>query len=747
VLLLFLLACGPAKKDSATHETVRDLIADLDLAEVQREPGVVDLGTPDGRALLRQGWWLDEVQGNQTFVWSDGPESELAFFLAVARDVPLTLRWIPYAGRKVPAQPPQKVTLLLNGKTVGQISTASGTTEARVILPRGDLRAGENRLVLRYAWTLAPSDGGAGITGQHRRAVAWDLLRFETGVDEQSRVRASGDRLALPFGWRIDSYLRLPSGAVLAMDDLRLRGGQRGELRVTLKPAGGAEREVARLPTDRGPATLKLPDLGNVPVRLSLFAVPERLGGPAGSGLVLERPAILTSRRATGTPASGRPAAATASPAAFRQSAPSAASSARPRNVIVYLVDTLRADHLGCYGYNRPVSPHIDAFARDSTVFRHTVAQSSWTRPSTTTILTGMLPRTHNVFGHRDSLSPQAVTLAERLRERGYRTAGFVTNPNVAPNFGLDQGFEIYRLLGPKHRSATGVNERAALWLDTEWKKDAPFFLYLHTMEPHAPYNPPPAFRQRFAPGVRNETWTQMEFVEALEDGETLATPEIRQGLRDLYDAEIAANDEAFGGLIDLLVQRGLWDDTVIVFVSDHGEEFADHGGWEHGKTLHNEMLDIPLIVRVPGARGKVVEWQAQQVDVVPTVLEALGLQIPAGLEGRSLLSLAGATPGPNVLERPAFSWLEERGLRAAAVTTPDWRLIEKRFPIPGRFLYDRRADPGELHNLAGERPVRAGYLKDHLGVAERVRQGTLKAGETTIDEETKTQLKALGYM
>ncbi|MFY9820559.1 MAG: hypothetical protein WAM82_04205, partial [Thermoanaerobaculia bacterium] len=271
---------------------MRDLIADLDLAELQREPGVVDLGTPGARPLLRKGWWLDEAQGGRTFVWSDGPESELAFFLALSRDVPLTLRWVPDSSRREPAQPAQKVTLLLNGETVGRVTVTPTAEEARVVLPRGHLQAGENRLTLRYAWTHAPLDGSAGITGQHRRAVAWDVLRFETGVDEQSRVQATGGRLALPFGWRINSYLRLPPGATLAIDDLRLRGDQRGELRVTLKPAGKAEREVARLPAGRGPSKLKLPDSGGLPVRLSLIAVPDRPGGPAGSGLVLGRPAI-----------------------------------------------------------------------------------------------------------------------------------------------------------------------------------------------------------------------------------------------------------------------------------------------------------------------------------------------------------------------------------------------------------------------------------------------------------------------
>jgi len=500
---------------------------------------------------------------------------------------------------------------------------------------------------------------------------------------------------------------------------------------VTLRPAGGDERELARFPADGGPTTVALPSSGNEPVRLSLFAVPERPGGPAGS-IVLGKPAIVTGRHAA-------PEAAT--PAALRGPAPGA----RPRNVIIYLVDTMRAGHLGCYGYNRPVSPHIDAFARQSAVFRHTVAQSSWTRPTTTTILTGLLPRTHNVFSHLDALAPQAVTLAERLRGQVYHTAAFVTNPNVAPNFGLDQGFELYRLMGPKRRTAAGVNERTAEWLDSEWNKDAPFFLYLHTMEPHAPYDPPPAFQERFAPGLQYPAYTKMFFVEALEKGTIAATPEIRQGLQNLYDAEIAANDAAFGALVDLLVQRKLWDDTVVVFVADHVEEFGDHGGWEHGRTLYDEMLDVPLIVRIPGAAGRVVEQQAQQVDVVPTILDALGLKLPADLEGRSLLTLAA---GPGGEEEPAFSWLEERSLRSAAVTTSEWRLVEKRFPISGSFLYDRRADPGERHNLAREQPVRAGYLRSQLRAAERSRQGTLKAlAAKPLDPETQNQLKALGYL
>ena len=320
----------------------------------------------------------------------------------------------------------------------------------------------------------------------------------------------------------------------------------------------------------------------------------------------------------------------------------------------------------------------------------------------------------------------------------------------MARNFGLDQGFDTFRLLAGKRIAATDVNAAAADWLGSGEEADAPFFLYLHTMEPHAPYIPPQPFRQRFAANLADERLTRMKFLERLEKGEFPATPEIRQSLLGLYDAEIAANDAAFGELIDLLVQRGLWEDTVIVFVSDHGEEFLDHDGWEHGKTLHTEMLDVPLIVRVPGLAGTVVERQAQQVDVVPTVLEALGLPLDAGLEGRSLLSwMAGAEggqPGP-AGHRQRLLLDRRAGPEAGRGDHPRWRLIEKRFPVTGVLLFDRQADPGEQHDLAAERPVRAGYLLDRLHAAERRRKGKLQAGEATMSPEVQKQLRALGYL
>jgi arylsulfatase A-like enzyme len=740
-LLAPLTACGKDEPKAPLH-TILNLSALLDIAEIEREPGLVDVGTPEARAWLRKGWSWDETEGGRTFAWNDGPESEVDLLLTSPRDVPLTLRGRPY---QFPGAPVQEVSLVLNGEEAGRMTLAPSGGESRVVLPERLLRPGTNRLVLRYAWTRSPRQE-TGADDPRHLAVAWDVLRFETGVDEQGRVRAAGDQLAIPFGWRVTTYLRPPAGAVLSWADLRSRDERPGELWVTVQTEESSEEEEAvRFDSNSGPAQVELEEgAGAGPVRISLAAAPGRPGGPAGGGLVLRQAALQAPRRAAPLPASAPAVSAQADRAALQ-----AATGGRRPNVIIYLVDTLRADHLGCYGYGRPVSPRIDAFAREATLFRHTVAQSSWTRPSVATVLTGLLPRTHGVHRRKDALAPEALTLAEILQGQGYRTAGFATNANVAPSFGFRQGFEIYKMLGKRRNTAANIHALAVQWLETGWKGDAPFFLYLHTVEPHSPYNPPEPFRQRFAPQVRDEATTRTRLLNQLKSGQVSVNTKLLRDLLDLYDAEIATNDAAFGNLIDLLHQRGLWQNTVVVFVSDHGEEFFDHGGWEHGKTLHAEMLNVPLIVRIPGlGNGRPVDHQAQHADIVPTILDALGIPVPATVEGRSLVPwITGGAIPEDTEEEAAFSWLNQAGVKAASVTTPRWHLIERRSPASDRSLYDRRSDPKEQSDRAADRPVRSGYLAARIKAEELPRKGMLKAREGLIDPELREQLRALGYI
>jgi choline-sulfatase len=725
LLAAAVVACSGEPSDPR-REPVHDLIAELALAEVRREPGVVDLGTPEARALLLWGWSHDEAADGRTFVWSDGPESVMEVFLAAPRDVTVSLRGLPF---EVPGAPGQRVTVLANGREVAEIPFGPGETEHRVELPGRALQAGINRLAFRYAWTRSPREASGGRSSDSRRlAVAWDVLRFETAAEEGARVRVVGERLYIPSGHRVDAFLRLPAGSALALEEIRVRGGS-ATLEISVQPEDGQERRIELLDAG-GPALVELEGGEAGPTRISLAAVPEDGPPRPGSGLLIQRPRIVA------------PAIET------KDSVPAAApvqrAEGRAKNVVVYLVDTLRKDHLGCYGYGKPVSPRVDAFAREATLFRHAVAQSSWTRPSVASILTGLLPRTHGVHRRPDALSQEAVTLAERLRDRGFRTAAFVTNGNVHRSFGFGQGFEEYRLTPHGRDTAENLNVLTAGWL--EQVGEAPFFLFLHTIEPHTPYLPPAELRERFAPGVPAELG-RVRVLKELNSGARPVTPELVRDLIALYDAEIAANDAAFGGLVDLLRARGLWESTAIVFLSDHGEEFHDHGGWEHGRTLHTEMLDIPLIVRLPGVgEGRAVDRLAQHVDLVPTLLDSLGLPVPAAVEGRSLLPAMAGTEEKRAGEEAAFSWLDVDGFRAASVSTPGWRLLDGRAPERDRSLFDRRSDPGEARDLAADRPVRAGYLRALLLAAER-KGPRLKAGRGAVDEELRRRLRALGYV
>lgn len=439
-------------------------------------------------------------------------------------------------------------------------------------------------------------------------------------------------------------------------------------------------------------------------------------------------------------------------PAALRTSEPAGPAVRRRPNVLVYLIDTLRRDGLGCYGHPDPVSPHIDAFASGGIVFERAVAQSPWTRPSVASVFTGLWPRRHGVNRIEDALSSEVTTLAELLREAGYGTHGVIANSSVARAFGFDRGFDGYGRPPDGRWWSTAVNEAAFAWLDHR-ADERPFFLYLHTVDPHAPYDPPPDVRARFAPTVPDDGRGRLSWLKRLGRGEIPVTSALVRDLRSLYDAEVAANDASFGDLLAGLRRRGLLNDTAIVLLSDHGEEFFEHGGWDHGKTLHTEVLDVPLIARLPGLpEGLRVRHLAQHVDLLPTLLSYLRLPVPAGLDGRDLLPLIG-DPGaardtdPTGEDAAVYSYLDSGPIRAAAVTSGPWRYVDSRSPRGGAALYDRERDAGERHDVLGEHPVEGGFLGARLRARELAPGPAADAVPAIMDEELQRELRALGYL
>jgi arylsulfatase A-like enzyme len=273
-----------------------------------------------------------------------------------------------------------------------------------------------------------------------------------------------------------------------------------------------------------------------------------------------------------------------------------------PIDAVLYLGDTLGADHHGMCGYHPGVSPHIDSFARDAVVFRRAIAQTQSTRASAASILTGMPPIVHHVEDSDDALASEATTLAEMLRTAGYQTSAIVANENVASEFGFDQGIDHFLYLRGKDSGAPTVHGGFLEWLDGR-SQSSPFFACVHTVNPHSSYRAPDVFHKEFSPGIDRKLGG-VPFLKELQLHRGPVPPDLPGKIRSLYDSTVAFADAEFGKLIDELKQRGIYDQTLIVFVSDHGEEFYVHGNWEHGKILHAEVIDVPLSIDFLGHTG-----------------------------------------------------------------------------------------------------------------------------------------------
>jgi len=419
-------------------------------------------------------------------------------------------------------------------------------------------------------------------------------------------------------------------------------------------------------------------------------------------------------------------------------------------NVLLYVVDTLRADALGAYGHPRVETPALDALAAEGWLFERVYAPSSWTRPSVASLLTGAEPGAHGVNGRDEALPAGARLLSEELRASGYATAGFVTNPNVGSFFGFDQGFDHYEELyarrepgrvgsGELVTRAGEVTERAIAWLD---EATEPFFLFALTTDPHWPYDPPASF-DRYGGDYRGPVRDGGDAVKRADLG-----PADRERVRAFYHGEVSANDAAFGALLEQLRQRGLADSTLVVFTADHGEEFWEHGRHGHGRQLFEESIRVPLVFAAPGLEARRAEAPVALIDVAPTILDLLGLPAPAASQGRSLAG--GAADG----ERRLHVRLDRGDDRVDALIAHPWKLI--RDGASGRSaLFDLRGDPRERRDLAAVEARRVDALNRELAARAEAnaRQRARLGGEAApvpsdaLPAEARQALEALGYL
>lgn len=419
------------------------------------------------------------------------------------------------------------------------------------------------------------------------------------------------------------------------------------------------------------------------------------------------------------------------------------------RGVLVFLVDTLRPDHLGLYGYERPTSPHIDRLGAEGAVFETCIAQAPWTTPSIASLLSGLRPGAMGLGSFKDPgrVGDAVVTLAERLRAAGWRTHAVTEGGSAKAEFGFDQGFEQFDDRGGYlDRTLSKAQE----WLSS-LRPDEPFFLFVHTYKVHS-YNPRGPFRERFAVPYDGSLLPEpAKLGPFLQDGSHLeqvrrfGEAEWRR-VRSLYDGAIAETDAAIGRLVGDLERLGRLDETLFVVTSDHGEELGEHGRSGHGYQPYEESIRVPLVLRHPSLRAARIQEPVRLLDLAPTIAELAGVRPWEEWQGRSLVALleggaSGETP-PASIECAHGGW--------KALRTRRWKLVAD--PHPRRLqLFDLLEDPAERTNRVREPAARAVLLRLRRELLRRIREDTRRAarfaGGGGPSAETRREMEALGYV
>ncbi len=344
---------------------------------------------------------------------------------------------------------------------------------------------------------------------------------------------------------------------------------------------------------------------------------------------------------------------------------PAAAQAGTRPNVIFIVVDALRADHVSAYGYERPTSPHLDAFMAGGARFDEATSPSSWTFPSNVSMLTARMPqrvRMNDWGSYASTVHPEELLLSEAMKNGGYHTAGFVTNYLLDRIFGLARGYDHYQRLDDPRR-ATDLNQVIFTWLDTydATADSRPLFLFAYYYDPHSWYDPPPPYDTLYDPDYTGPLTADVyQHGQRVVSGEIVPTARDVQHLLALYDGEITFWDYHFNQLMNRLAAEGLLDNALVVMTSDHGQMFGEHGKWIHRNSLYEEVLRVPLFIRYPGTipAGMVVDTPVFTADLMPTILDLVGLPVPGNLDGRSLRPFFQGQPGA-LLNRPIFAEME----------------------------------------------------------------------------------------
>ncbi|MEM9069033.1 MAG: sulfatase [Myxococcota bacterium] len=709
--------------EPAAAPTHLDLMGLAHLADVDREGLFIDFGTQARFKYTsgnwNSGWGKDAVAGEHSYS-RFGAMGRVYF--DVREPSALTIRM---KVRNIGRGP---LLSFMNGQTLREQTPEPGEFRDVVIeVPEEHVRAGENYLLLRGTERRNVEDEEVSFEvaemhiGPGERSDGWEAprgLRGRVTIGERAR-----DALKLN-DLRMSWYAEVPpSGA------LRIVHGGEGTLEVTATPEGGSSTELLSAEGGSSWETVE-PSLEPLAGKLVRFDVRAE-GEVALADLRIVVP----------------------------QPEPSTAAVAR--NVVVLTIDTLRASKLRPYNRRSRVrTPAIDRLAREGTVFERAQTAENWTKPAVASILTSLFPATHGAKNDSSRLPHSALTLGEIYQSHGFATASFLANGYVSRAFGFDQGWDHYTnyIRERRNTNASNVFGEAIDWIEEH--KEERFFVYIQTIDPHVPYDPPDNILRLYDARTDYSGQVQNRRTHLLLEDAKRNPPRVEftesdvTRLEALHDGEIDYHDRHLAEFLDKLDELGLAENTIFVVTSDHGEEFHEHGSWGHGHSIFQELLHVPLIVRQPGVAqaGARVPHVVSTMGIAPTVLQATGHAVPEVFEGRTLTRFlrGGSEPGPWV----AFSDFQEN---RRVVRGGDWKLVLRSSLT--YVLFDLARDPGERQEVNPRRhPIAMRYLRilsgQLLGAGNRANWLTGGSGQSGVQAETTEmtlelcqQLVALGYM
>ncbi len=414
-------------------------------------------------------------------------------------------------------------------------------------------------------------------------------------------------------------------------------------------------------------------------------------------------------------------------------------------NILLILVDTLRRDHLGTYGYERDTSPNIDALAKRSIRYERAYSQSSWTIPSTAALLSARYASDLGIRRQHDRLSDEVLLLPEVLKQNGYRTGAVVSHVFISRRWNFDQGYDFFdggNVKGHAAVTSAGVTDAALRFIDRSFGA-GPSFLLVHYFDPHADYIEHEGYRFSQEMNYDGPIKSGMIY-KYVKSSFRRSHPEDLAYLLALYDSEIAFTDAQIGRLIRHLEERELLDDTIVILTADHGEEFLEHQSFGHALTLYQEQIHVPLLIRWPGAeRGRVSSRVVQTIDIFPSILDYLGIPAPPGIAG---LAIQAQTQ-----ERPAISETFRKPVRLRSIVSGDYKLIWDLDAEAGtdHRLYRIDRDPEERVDVLEREPQVAARLQSELqrrfGRLE-MKHAPSSSPRVELSDEEKRALEALGY-